>query len=124
MILSRQAQDRHPKESRCRKEKKKKKSENAFFGSVPGGVGIWSADRPEGPFSWVGFGPEPGLSCSSGRTKNAHFSGVSSSRLFLRWHWLMMMMMMMMMKMKMMMITAVDLPRQARDKQEQNPFWC
>jgi hypothetical protein len=120
MILSRQARDKHPKESRCRKEKKK--SENTFFGSVPGGVGIWSADRPEGPFSWVGFGPEPGLSCSNERTKNAHFSGVSSSRLFLRWHWLMMMMMMMMMKM--MMITAVDLPRQARDKQEQNLFVC
>eukprot|EP01052_Picozoa_sp_SAG31_P035257 SAG31_NODE_4229_length_3440_cov_3.033224_4_plen_150_part_00 len=30
------------------------------FEEYLGGVGIWRAERPEGPFSWVGFGPTPG----------------------------------------------------------------
>ena len=30
------------------------------FDEYLGGVGIWRSDRPEGPFTWVGFGPQPG----------------------------------------------------------------
>ena len=30
------------------------------FEEYLGGVGIWRSDRPEGPFTWVGFGPQPG----------------------------------------------------------------
>jgi hypothetical protein len=30
------------------------------FEEYLGGVGIWSSALPEGPFQWVGFGPQPG----------------------------------------------------------------
>jgi hypothetical protein len=39
-----------------------------------GGVGIWRADRPEGPFQWVGFGP---LSGGFGSWNDGGTSGAS-----------------------------------------------
>lgn len=30
------------------------------FEEYLGGVGIWRSEFPEGPFTWVGFGPQPG----------------------------------------------------------------
>ena len=35
-------------------------ADQRLFQEYLGGVGCWSAYRPEGPFRWVGFGPEPG----------------------------------------------------------------